>query len=54
MKVAKNTGVTYLKIPERTHGSIAAKLTDADDPGGKAIFNFIATISEARKIGATK
>jgi acetyl esterase/lipase len=54
MKVAKNPGVTYLKIPDRTHGSIASKLTDADDPGAKAVFDFIAANSATLRRDATK
>jgi acetyl esterase/lipase len=48
MKAAGNERVTTLQVPDRDHGSIAGRLTQPNDPAGKAILEFIARISAER------
>src|SRR5262249_55546184 len=37
--------VTCLKVPDRTHGSVAAKIAEDDDPVRAAILEFVAKLS---------
>ncbi|HYR59534.1 MAG TPA: alpha/beta hydrolase [Chthoniobacteraceae bacterium] len=47
-KAADNERVTGLMVGDRTHGSIAGKIPEPDDPAGTAIVEFIETIAKQR------
>jgi acetyl esterase/lipase len=40
-RVIGNKHIRFLQIPDRTHGSIVGKMTDANDPGREAVLKFI-------------
>jgi acetyl esterase/lipase len=48
MKVAKNNDVQFLKVEDRTHGSIAGKMVNADDPARRALLEFIELVASKR------
>lgn len=49
MKVAGNTGVQFLKVENRDHGGIGARIANSDDPARLAILEFISSALRERE-----